>query len=83
MHYQNQRVTTLTTPIQAILDKSEFERTVSTGVDYYRHLDRMDLEFTCDDEDVYGTYESIEWLRTQARDAALDLVMSTIIDLEA
>jgi hypothetical protein len=65
MHYQNQRVTTLTTPIQAILDSVDFERTVSTGVDYYRHLD-MDLEFTSDGEDVYGTYESIEWLRTQS-----------------
>ena len=83
MHYQNQRVTTLTTSIQAILDSADFERTVSTGVDYYRHLDRVDLNFTSDGEDVYGTYESIEWLRTQARDAALDLVMSTIIDLEA
>jgi len=50
---------------------------------YYHHLNRIDLNFTSDGEDVYGTYESIEWLRTQARDAALDLVMSTIIDLEA
>ena len=70
MHYRNQRVTTLTPSIQTVLDKSEFERTVSTGVDYYRHLDRMDLEFTCDDEDVYGTYESIEWLRTEANKEA-------------
>jgi hypothetical protein len=52
------------------LDSADFERTVSTGVDYYRHLDRMDLEFTCDDEDVYGTYESIEWLRTEANKEA-------------
>jgi len=66
MHYQNQRVTSLTAPIQAILDSADFERTVSTGVDYYRHLDRMDLEFTCDDEDVFGTSSSIEWLRTEA-----------------
>ena len=70
MHYRNQRVTTLTPSIQAVLDKSEFERTVSTGVDYYRHLDRMDLEFTCDDEDVFGTSSSIEWLRTEANKEA-------------
>ena len=70
MHYQNQRVTSLTTSIQAVLDGSNFQRTVSTGVDYYRHLDRMDLEFTSDGEDVYGTYESIEWLRTEANKEA-------------
>ena len=83
MHYQNQRVTSLTAPIQAVLDSVDFERTIYTRVYYYHHLNRIDLNFTSDGEDVYGTYESIEWLRTQARDAALDLVMSTIIDLEA
>ena len=64
--YQNQRVTTLTTSIQAILDSVNFKRTVSTGVDYFEHLDRIDLNFTSDGEDVYGTYDSIEWLRTEA-----------------
>ena len=70
MHYQNQRVTTLTTSIQAILDSVNFKRTVSTGVDYFEHLDRIDLNFTSDGEDVYGTYDSIEWLRTEANKEA-------------
>lgn len=65
MHYQNQRVTTLTAPIQKILDGVDFKRTVSTGVDYYEHLDRIDLNFTSDGEDVFGTYDAINWLRSK------------------
>ena len=70
MRYQNQRVTTLTTSIQKILDSVDFKRTVSTGVDYFEHLDQIDLNFTSDGEDVYGTYDAVEWLRTEANKEA-------------
>ena len=56
----------MTAPIQKILDSVDFKRTVSTGCDYYDHLTVEVLCFTTDGVDVWGEYESIEWLITEA-----------------